>query len=73
MATYNTKQDLLNEALGTYAGLGFRLLEPDDHILELSHLGKTLASFNQATATITVIRDSCQNYLDNAVTKEKYS
>jgi len=73
MAIYQSKQDVLNAALGTYAGLGFNLLEPDDHILELSHLGKTLARFNQNRVTIEVIRESCQNYLDNVVTKGEYN
>jgi len=73
MAIYKSKQDVLNESLGTYASLGFTLLEPDTHILELSHLGKTLARFNQNRATIEVIRESCQNYLDNVVTKGEYN
>jgi len=56
-------------ALGDYAGLGFSLKEPDDDILELSHLNKVIARFNQDKVTQSVIRECCQNYLDNVVTK----
>ncbi len=56
--------------LGDYAGLGFSLKEPDDDILELSHLNKVIARFNQDKVTQSVIRECCQNYLDNVVTKE---
>ena len=73
MPTYKSKDDVLNAALGSYAGLGFNLLEPDDDLLELSHLGKSLAMFNQKRVTIEVIRESCQNYLDNVVTKGEYN
>jgi len=73
MAQYKSKEDILSASLGDYAGLGFRLNEPDDDILELLYLGKVIALYNQARVTIPIIREGCQNYLDNVVTRKEYN
>ena len=69
MAVYKNKESLLKEALGNYHGLGFRLQEPDDHITELYHPDHCIARFNQNRITIVVLQQTCQNYLDNVITK----
>ena len=69
MAQYKTKEDLLKAVLGDYYGLGFRLLGPDDDIVELCYCEKCIARFNQRRVTISILQKSYQNYLDNLVTK----
>ena len=63
MAQYTGKQSVWNEALGEYAQQGFSLVEPDDHLVELWHNKKRITVFNQAKATIPIIRDGCKNFL----------
>ena len=69
MAQYKTKEDYLKAALGEYYGLGFRLVEPDDHIIELYHLGKCIARYNSMKLTFETLQRECQNYLNNVVTR----
>lgn len=63
MAIYQGYQSVLNVALGAYQGKGFRLLEPDDHILELYYEDSLVARFLQSRATILMIRRTCEDYL----------
>ena len=65
MANYTVKQSVFDEALGDFKDYGFSLVEPDDHTLELYFKDKKIASYNQPKATIEVIREGCQNYLNN--------
>jgi len=65
MATYTGKQSVLNETLGIYGELGFELIEPDDHLLELWFKDKRIAVYNQTQATIPIIREGCKNFLAN--------
>ena len=73
MAQYSTKEEYLKTALGEYAGLGFRLVEPDDHVTELYHLDKCIARYNPTKLTFVELRKGCQAYLDNVVTKAEYN
>lgn len=57
--------DILDEALGIYASLGFSLTEVDDHELDLHYQEKIIARLNPSTATFSVIRSGCANYLNN--------
>lgn len=63
MAIYTGKQSVLDEALGEYAQYGFKLTEPDIHILELYFKDKRIATYNQTRVTIPIIREGCKNYL----------
>lgn len=65
MATYTGKQSVLNEALRMYGELGFKLVEQDDHLLELWFKDKRIAVYNQTKATIPIIREGCKNFLAN--------
>lgn len=67
MAVYNKErglQSVLNAALGEYHAKGFRLIEPDDHILELYYYDSVVARFLQNRATVSTIRETCQGYLE---------
>lgn len=68
MATYDKEHRfqtiLLNAALGDYSAKGFSLTEPDDHIVELHYQGVLVGRFLQARATISVLRETCQGYLE---------
>ena len=67
MAVYNQEhsfQSILNAALGEYHSKGFRLVEPDTHILELYHNDDIVGRFNQTRATVPVIHGACQAYLE---------
>lgn len=63
MATYTGKQSLLDAALGEFKDYGFKLVENDDHCVELYHNGKRIAVYNQQATTIELIRAGCENYL----------
>lgn len=63
MAKYNSKQDILNSALGNYYDLGFNLSEPDDHFTELWFKDKRIAIYYQKTVTIDIIQEGCENYI----------
>jgi len=39
---------------------GFRLVEPDDHTVELCYQGKPVARFNSSTATVAQIRATAE-------------
>lgn len=56
---------ILNVPLGDFKDYGFELRELGDHILELYHQGKKIASYNQTTVTPEIIRQGCHNYLVN--------
>ncbi len=67
MADYNKEQSLQSickAALGKYHSKGFRLVEPDDHILVLYYLDQLVARFSSAGATFPAIRKSCREYLE---------
>lgn len=63
MATYTGKQGGLDEAIGEFKDYGFKLIEPDDHTLELWFKDKCIAHYNQHLATRDSIRQSCHNFL----------
>ncbi len=65
MAQYTGKQSVWDEALGGYAQQGFRLVEPDDHLVELWFKNKKVATYNQTKATIQIIREDCKFHLAN--------
>jgi len=66
MAIYDQKQgfqSILSAALGEYQSKGFRLVEPDDHVLFLYYQDERVGIFSQSGTTITAIRKTCQEYL----------
>ena len=65
MVQYTGKQSIWDEALGEYAQQGFSLVEPDDHLLELWFKDTKVATYNQAKATIEIIREGCKSHLAN--------
>lgn len=65
MAIYTGKQSVLDAGLGEFKDYGFRLVEPDDHVLELYFKEKLIARFWQTKVTIDIIREGCKNYLVN--------
>jgi len=65
MATYTSKQSILDETLGQYKDFGFELIEPDDHLLELWFKDKRIAVYNQTRVTIEIVREGCKNFLAN--------
>jgi len=73
MAQYKNKESVLKSALGEYYGLGFRLIEPSDHVTELYHLNKCIARYNPTKLTFVELQKGCQAYLDNVVTRESYN
>ena len=70
MADYNVfdkeqgLQSICKEALGKYHDKGFRLVEPDDHILVLYYLDELVARFSPDGATFLAIRECCQEHLE---------
>jgi len=65
MAVYTGRQSLLDAALGEFRDYGFKLVEDDDHFVEVHYNGKRIAVYNQKAATIPIIRAGCENYLKN--------
>jgi len=65
MAIYTGKQSVLNAALGEFEDYGFKLVESDDHFLELYFKDKRIAVYHQAKATPQVIQEGCHNFLVN--------
>lgn len=65
MAMHTDRQNMLDEALGEFKDYGFRLEEPDDHILELYFKDELIARYNQTKATPEIIHEGCKNYLIN--------
>ena len=68
MATYNQMQgfqSILNAALGEYQSRGFSLVEPGDHSLTLYYQDDVVGILSQGGATIPIIHDACQVYLDS--------
>ena len=67
MAIYNQEQgfqSILNAALGEFQSRGFRLIEPDDHILELYYQDELVGAFSQGGSTIPVIHEACREHLE---------
>ena len=60
-----TAHTVNDAALGDFIDLGFSLSEPDDHFTELYFKDKKIATYFQTTVTIPVIREDCQNFLNN--------
>lgn len=56
-------KDRTREVLGTFAGYGFDLYEPDDDILVLSHEGALVARFLQTRTTQESIQAECARHL----------
>ena len=65
MATYTGKQSVLDAGLGEFKDYGFRLVELDDHFLELYFKDKRIAVYHQAKATPKIIQEGCHNFLVN--------
>ncbi|KKK84102.1 hypothetical protein LCGC14_2786740 [marine sediment metagenome] len=63
MAKYTGKQSVLDEALGGYADCGFKLAEPNDHVLLLFFKDKQIATYNQTTTTYEILQEGCKTYL----------
>lgn len=66
MARLTGQQSLLNAALGDYQAKGFRLVAPDDHVLLLYFQDEQVGIVSQTVATISMIREHCQEYLDES-------
>ncbi len=64
MAQYTGSQSIYNAALGDYQAKGFRLVEPDDHVLRLYYRDELVGVLSQTAASIPLIREVCQDYLD---------
>lgn len=54
--------------LGQYLSLGFSFREPDDHLLEVYHGEKKIATYNQARVSPDVITNDIGNYIRNTAT-----
>ncbi len=67
MARYTGFQSVLRSVLGKHVDEGFRLDVSDDHVLVLYHGDDRVAIFNQTTATATIIRDTCQEWLSHQI------
>jgi len=52
--------------LGSFADMGFTLVHPDDHIVELHHEGKFVARFSQLGATKESLQAECAKHLAKA-------
>ena len=48
---------------------GFKLVEPDDHVVQLYHKDKLIGTYNQCRVTAEIIKQDCQNYVRN-ITRE---
>ena len=65
MATYTSKQSVLDAGLGDFKDYGFNLVESDDHLLELYFKDKRIAVYHQSTATPAIVQEGCHNFLVN--------
>ena len=63
MATYTSKQSVLDEALGEFKDYGFRLEEFNDDEFILYFKDKQIARYYQTKATFDIIKQGCENYL----------
>ena len=63
--------NILDAELGEYAGMGFRLVECDDHITELYFKEKLIAYFQQTSMTVERLRWNCKKYLNGLNGGEK--
>jgi hypothetical protein len=59
----------MDNILGEYAKMGFRLNEPDDHIVELYFKEKCIARYiqNSCSPSPELIREGCKNYTENTM------
>lgn len=71
MTIYTGLQSILDAALGEYHSRGFGLAEENDHELTLYYQGRRAGKFSQEGATIPVIRQACQEYLNNRSESKK--
>ena len=53
-----------NRNIDKFARWGFTLKHPDDHVVELYHLGELVARFSQAGATPASLEAECARHLD---------
>lgn len=53
----------LSEAMAKSKNKGFSFTEPDDHLLQLYHLGVEVAMFSQVGVTADGVNDACVDYL----------
>jgi len=53
----------MNDLLGQYQGKGFRLVEPDDHLVALYYKDEQIAVFNQTKLTIQELHRTCAQWL----------
>jgi len=51
------------QGLGEFGSLGFTLLEPDDHTVELNHDGDFVARFSQVGATGESMQAECARHM----------
>jgi len=65
MTQFTGKQNILDASLGEFAGFGFHLVEPNDHITELYFKDKRIATYNQTKLTIPRLHEDCRNFLRN--------
>ena len=63
MAEYVNFQSILNAALGEYHAKGFRLTEPDDHVLYLYYQDELVGVLTQGGATIPAVQEACREHL----------
>jgi len=64
MERITKKPQLIDAALGQYAGYGFRIVEPNDRLLELYFKEKLIATYNQTTEKIIQkIHEDCSEFL----------
>jgi len=70
MALYRSKQSVLDEALGEFVDYGFKLEEPDDHVLVLYFKDKQIAIYNQPQATFDLIKKECHNFMVNKLSQD---
>ena len=63
MATYTSKQSVLDEVLGDFKDYGFNLVKIDTFTVELYFKDKKIAIYNWDKVTFKAIQDGCANYL----------
>jgi hypothetical protein len=63
VTTFNKRNSIFDAVLGRYYDYGFRLVEPDDHLVELWFKDKCIAVYNQSRLTISTLHEGCENYL----------
>jgi len=66
MIRYKGQESVLEAVLGDYADMGFKLIEDDDHVVEIYFKEKRISRLYQTAKNLTVevIRRICQQHLD---------